>query len=121
MTVDLASLGITYTALAISDQRGILSCCLRPRRHQPNLCEIVAVKRVQSVNQLQQMYPIIKVNSIPVARQTASATKISIQSGFTSNQTVKLNHHFAFYPHIFDLQYAGQAVAMVLSHTQADI
>jgi hypothetical protein len=41
VTVDLASLGITYIALAISDQRGILSCCLRPRRHQLKLCKIV--------------------------------------------------------------------------------
>jgi hypothetical protein len=41
VTVDLASLGITYIALAISDQRGILSYCLRLRRHQPKLCKIV--------------------------------------------------------------------------------
>jgi hypothetical protein len=44
VTVDLASLGITYIALAISDQWGILSCCLRPRCHQPKLCKIVRRK-----------------------------------------------------------------------------
>jgi hypothetical protein len=38
------SLGITYIALAISDQRGILSCCLRLRRHQPKLRKIVRRK-----------------------------------------------------------------------------
>jgi hypothetical protein len=51
VTVDLASLGITYIALAISGQRGVLSCCLRPRRHQPKLCKIVRRKTRSSINQ----------------------------------------------------------------------
>jgi hypothetical protein len=48
--VDLASLGITCIALAMSDQRGILSCCLRHRCHQPKLCKIVC-RKTRSINQ----------------------------------------------------------------------